>query len=50
MTAETASAAGPVIRETYEVYDGDDGPVAVIADPNNEAAWIESDLVQGVVP
>jgi len=49
----TGNATGddlPVIRETYEVCDADGGSVAVIADPDNEEAWIESDIVQGVVP
>lgn len=50
MTGETKSDDRPLIRETYEVCDADGGPVAVIADPYNEDAWVESDIVQGVVP
>lgn len=50
MTGETAGADRPLIRETFDVHDTDDGTVAVIADPYNEAAWVESDVVRGVVP
>ncbi|SEW18388.1 hypothetical protein [Halobacterium jilantaiense] len=32
------------IRDTYEEYDLEDARVAMIADPHNEHAWIQSDV------
>lgn len=37
------------IRETYEEYRLGSTRVAMIADPENEYAWIQSDLVQAIV-
>lgn len=50
MTEDAKTGNHPVIRETFEVADTDGDTVGVIADPHNEEAWIESDLVQGIVP
>jgi len=38
------------IRETYEEYDIGDTRLAMIADPENEHAWIQSDVTESVEP
>lgn len=45
----TGDADAPV-RETYEEYTLDGTRVAMIADPVNEDAWIQSDEVRQVEP
>ena len=37
-----------VIRETYEEYDVGDTRLAMIADPENAHAWIQSDVTRDV--
>lgn len=45
MTSSRAPAAfEDRVRETYEEFDVDDGHVALLSDPENPYAWIESDL------
>jgi len=34
----------PRVRATYEEYDLDDTRVGMIADPENEHAWVQSDV------
>lgn len=36
------------IRETYEEFDVDGTTVAMITDPENERAWLQSDVVRDV--
>ena len=43
MSAYSAESAEEAIRETYEEYDVGDTRLAMIADPENEHAWIQSD-------
>lgn len=51
MTADsTGREVDGRIRETYEEYDLGGTRVAMIADPENEHAWIQSDLTWRVVP
>ncbi len=38
------------IRETYEEFDLGDTTVAMIADPHVDNAWIQSDVVEQIVP
>ena len=40
MTTRSTEAAESAIRETYEEYDVGDTRLAMIADPENEHAWI----------
>lgn len=42
-TASTGDVARAVVRETYEEYDLGAVRVSMIADPENEHAWIQSD-------
>lgn len=44
---ETLSGEDPV-RDTYEEYDLEGTSVAMIADPHNEHAWIQSDVTAPV--
>jgi len=44
---ETLDRTDPV-RDTYEEYDLDGTRVAMIADPHDEHAWIQSDLTVAV--
>lgn len=44
------STADPLIRETYEEYDVGDARLAMIADPENKHAWIQSDHTYAVEP
>ncbi|QPV64909.1 hypothetical protein I7X12_10000 [Halosimplex litoreum] len=46
-TGSTEDAAG-AIRETYEEYDVGDTRLAMIADPENEHAWIQSDVTEQI--
>lgn len=43
-----AEPADPV-RDTYEEYDVGSVRVAMIADPENEHAWIQSDVTTSIV-
>jgi len=36
------------IRATYEEYDVGDTRLAMIADPENEHAWIQSDVTEDI--
>jgi hypothetical protein len=38
------------IRETFEEYEVGDARLAMIADPENEHAWIQSDVTASVDP
>jgi hypothetical protein len=38
----------PVVRASYEEYDLQGTRVAMIADPENEHAWIQSDVTAAV--
>lgn len=38
----------PLVRETYEEYTIDGTRLAMIADPENAHAWIQSDLTMEV--
>lgn len=40
----------PEIRETYEQYEVGDSVVGMIADPENEYAWIQSDVTMPIKP
>jgi hypothetical protein len=44
MTEVANADATPVIRATYEEYDLDGTRVAMIADPTNAHAWIQSNV------
>lgn len=46
----TGQNADEPVRETYEEYDLGGTTVAMIADPVNEHAWIQSDVIQRVEP
>lgn len=48
-TSDRLSVTDGWIRETYEVYADGQRTIAMIADPENEHAWIKSDLVQSIV-
>jgi len=48
MTTRSTEAAESAIRETYEEYDVGDNRLAMIADPENEHAWIQSDLTEAI--
>jgi len=48
MTTRSTEAAESAIRETYEEYDVGDARLAMIADPENEHAWIQSDLTEPI--
>ena len=48
MTTRSTEAAESAIRETYEEYDVGDTRLAMIADPENEHAWIQSDLTDPI--
>jgi hypothetical protein len=39
---------GPSVQYTYEEFDLDDVRVAMITDPHDEHAWIQSDLTRPV--
>jgi len=43
MSTPMSDDADNEIRETYEEYDVGDARLAMIADPENEHAWIQSD-------
>lgn len=49
-TKDSLVDAQGAIRETYEVYGEGPRAVAMIADPRNGDAWIQSNRVQSVVP
>ncbi|WP_162991451.1 DUF7331 family protein [Halostella salina] len=44
----SAPVSQPRVRATYEEYDLDDTRVSMIADPENEHAWVQSDLTVDV--
>lgn len=46
--AENEASADAPIRETYEEYDIGETRLAMIADPENEHAWIQSDLTEPI--
>ncbi|MFB6141370.1 MAG: hypothetical protein ABEJ26_13165 [Halosimplex sp.] len=48
MSTRTTDDAECAIRETYEEYDVGDTRLAMIADPENEHAWIQSDLTEPI--
>ena len=48
MSAYSTNDAEGAIRETYEEYDVGDTRLAMIADPENEHAWIQSDRTDAV--
>lgn len=50
MTDGDETESGTPIRETYEEYDLDAATVAMIADPENEHAWIQSDVTRRIAP
>lgn len=47
-TDTPADTASDPIREQYSEHSTDGGVVAVIADPQNDQAWIESSLTYPV--
>lgn len=50
MAAQDGSTdrTGSPIRETYEEYEVGDTRISMIADPENQRAWIQSDTVREV--
>lgn len=51
MTGDTESPEQtPRIRTTYEEYDLGNARVAMISDPENSHAWIQSTVVEPVEP
>ena len=48
-TSDHRSDVAGWIRETYEVYGSGRDAVAMIADPENDRAWIRSDRVQPIL-
>lgn len=44
----TADDAQTEVRETYEEYELTDTMVGLIADPENEYSWIQSDTVHSL--
>ncbi|WP_164471591.1 hypothetical protein [Halosimplex salinum] len=47
-STHSAEDADGAIRETYEEYDVGDTRLAMIADPENEHAWIQSDQTEPI--
>lgn len=43
MSAHSTEETDSAIRETYEEYDVGGTRLAMIADPENEHAWVQSD-------
>ncbi|WP_436925372.1 hypothetical protein [Halosimplex amylolyticum] len=48
MATHTTETTDEAIRETYEEYDVGDTRLAMIADPENEHAWIQSDQTEPI--
>lgn len=48
MSAHSTKDPEGAIRETYEEYDVGDTRLAMIADPENEHAWIQSDRTDAI--
>jgi len=48
MTPHSTEAAESAIRESYEEYDIGDTRLAMIVDPENEHAWVQSDLTEPI--
>lgn len=49
MTGHVGDDVEGPIRETYEEYDLGTARIAMIADPDNDEAWIQSDVTEPVV-
>lgn len=49
MTTARQESAEAAIRELYDEYEADGTRIAVITDPENPDAWIESDIVHAIV-
>lgn len=47
-TQRATGEMDPLVRETYEEYTIDGTRLAMIADPENAHAWIQSDVVTEV--
>lgn len=50
MSADNAQRVDDRIRATYEEYDVGDVRLSMIADPDNEHAWIQSDHTEPIDP
>lgn len=50
MTTRSKQPDLPEIRATYEEFDLDGATVAMIADPENDGAWLQSNVVRDVLP
>lgn len=48
MSTHSTETSDGAVRETYEEYDVGDTRLAMIADPENEHAWIQSDLTEPI--
>lgn len=49
-TTDPAGEPPETIRATYEEYDIGDTRIAMIADPDDTHAWIQSDVTKTVEP
>jgi hypothetical protein len=49
-TSAQDEAGQETIRETYEEFELGDTTVAMISDPRVDDAWIQSNVVQQIVP
>ncbi|GAB3041914.1 hypothetical protein [Natronobiforma cellulositropha] len=50
LTDDTTETNAEPIRERYEEYEVGSTRVAVITDPENESAWVLSNVTQRIVP